>query len=578
MQTYIIDGQLLAKMLLNGTENLKVNKEIVNSLNVFPVPDGDTGTNMTLTMTSAVSKLSANTGNVEAVSQLVSKGSLMGARGNSGVILSQIFRGLAHGLKGKQDMSVKDFCGALMDARNSAYSAVLKPVEGTMLTVIKDIAVGLKSAYKKKPSFEEVFEKLMQIAQESLANTPNLLPVLKQAGVVDSGGQGLVYFFAGMKDALEGKEVRLVEAAEAPQRANAQMHFNPEDITFLYCTEFILRIDREPENSFREKLESMGDSLVYVRDEDLLKVHVHTNNPGEALEMGLRHGELVTIKIENMKEQHSHIVEDSGYAEPSPIQKSAAQRSPQNTCDHSGQGVVSGAEEEKALVDTYSPDDKRELDCAFIAVASGSGIKTILQDLGVDYVIEGGQTMNPSTSDFVEAIRKINARQFILFPNNGNIIMAAEQASAICGDYVHVVPTKTLPQCVTAVVSYDDGLSVKDNIETMKQVISTVKTVSVTHSVRDTEMDGHSIKEGDFIAVLDKGIAAAGKDLIDVAYEATEKCIGEDSSLITIYTGYEVEEELASRLEKRIASAHEHVEVSIHSGDQPVYYFIISVE
>ncbi|MDO4753445.1 MAG: DAK2 domain-containing protein [Bacillota bacterium] len=558
MQTHIIDGQLLAKMLLGGTENLKANKEIVNSLNVFPVPDGDTGTNMTLTMTAAVSKLTTNSGNVEAVSQLVSKGSLMGARGNSGVILSQIFRGLAQGLKGKQDMSVKDFCSALMDSKTSAYSAVLKPVEGTMLTVIKDIAAGVKSAHKKKPSFEELFEKIMQIAQESLANTPNLLPVLKQAGVVDSGGQGLVYFFAGMKDALEGKEISFAKAVETAPKANAQMHFHAEDINFLYCTEFIVRIDREPESSFREKLESMGDSLVYVRDEDLLKVHVHTNNPGEALEMGLRHGELVTIKIENMKEQHSHIVEDSGYAAPvvsdvSPVEKLAA-----------------------ATPDWH--DENVEIDCAFVAVASGSGIKTILQDLGVDYVIEGGQTMNPSTSDFVEAINKLNAKQFILFPNNGNIIMAAEQASAICGKHVHVVPTKTLPQCVTAVVSYDDGQSIKANLKTMKQVIGTVKTVSVTHSVRDTEMDGHKIKEGDYIAVLDKGIASAGKSMLEVAYEATEKCIGPDSSLVTIYTGHDVDEKAATDLERMIIEKHGHVEVSIHSGDQPVYYFIISVE
>lgn len=575
MQTYTIDGQLLAKMLLNGTENLKANKEIVNSLNVFPVPDGDTGTNMTLTMTSAVSKLNANSGNVEAVSQLVSKGSLMGARGNSGVILSQIFRGLAQGLKGKQSMNVKDFCVALMDAKTSAYSAVLKPVEGTMLTVIKDIAVGVKGAHKKKPSFEELFDKIMQIAQQSLANTPNLLPVLKQAGVVDSGGQGLVYFFAGMKDALEGKEIQFAEVKDTPIKNNAQVHFNPADITFLYCTEFILRVNREPESSFREKLESMGDSLVYVRDEDLLKVHVHTNNPGEALEMGLRHGELVTIKIENMKEQHSHIVEDSGYADPNPIPSAASQPISQGG-SHSDVDI--NASSSVAPIDMLSIDDKMELDCAFIAVASGSGIKTILQDLGVDYVIEGGQTMNPSTSDFVEAINKMNAKQYILFPNNGNIIMAAEQASTICGKHVHVVPTKTLPQCVTAVVAYDEGQSMKQNLKMMKQVIGTVKTVSVTHSVRDTEMDGHTIKEGDYIAVLDKGIAAAGKDIVDVAFEATEKCIDKNSSLVTIYTGQDVDIEWVERLNRLISDHHGHVEISIHSGDQPVYYFMISVE
>lgn len=572
MQTHTIDGQLLAKMLISGTENLKANKEIVNNLNVFPVPDGDTGTNMTLTMTSAVAKLGSGSGNVEAVSQAVSKGSLMGARGNSGVILSQIFRGLAQGLKGKQDMDVKDFCSALMQAKETAYSAVLKPVEGTMLTVIKDIAVGLKSAHKKKPSFEELFERLMQIGEESLVNTPNLLPVLKQAGVVDSGGQGLIYFFAGMQDALLGKEIKFEEKpVEVSKHSNAQIHFNPEDIKYLYCTEFILRVDREPEKSFREKLESMGDSLVYVRDEELLKVHVHTNHPGEALEMGLRHGELVTVKIENMKEQHSHIVEDSGYAaQPQP--QSQQSQPATKACGHH-EHAASNAE---ACESSF--DGGEESDCAFIAVASGSGIKTILEDLGIDYVIEGGQTMNPSTSDFVEAINKLNAKQFILFPNNSNIIMAAEQASTICGKNVHVVPTKTLPQCVTAVISYDDGESIRTNLKNMKKAIAGVKTVSVTHSIRDTEMNGHQIKEGDYIAVSDKEIAASGKNLVEISYAAIRDCIDKDSSLITIYTGNDVNDGDVDKLERMIVENHPGVEVGVHPGDQPVYYFIVSIE
>lgn len=552
MQTYIIDGQLLAKMLIGGTENLKARKEVVNSLNVFPVPDGDTGTNMTLTMTSAVSKLSSSSGGVGSVSQVVSKGSLMGARGNSGVILSQIFRGLANGLKDLSDMNVKDFCGALMHAKNSAYSAVLRPVEGTMLTVIKDVAEGVKGSHKKKLSFEELFENIMRLAQSSLANTPNLLPVLKQAGVVDSGGQGLVYFFAGMQDVLLGKEIEITEDTGRSHGSNAQMHFNPEDIKYLYCTEFILNIDRQPEQSFREKLEEMGDSLVYVQDENLLKVHVHTNNPGEVLEMGLRHGELVTIKIENMKEQHSHIVED------------AEQYGP----------VVTSA----SLAPETQIEKSAELSCAFIAVASGSGIKTILGDFGVDYIIEGGQTMNPSTSDFVEAINKLGAKEVVLFPNNGNIIMAAQQAREICGEHVHVVPTKTLPQCITAIIAYDEGESVEDNVRNMSDAIKNVKTVSVTHSVRETELDGFHIKEGDYIAVLDKGIAAAGTDAAVVAKEAVDSCAGEEVSLITIYTGNKIDSETTERLADMIKKSHPDADVSVFAGDQPVYYFIISVE
>ncbi len=530
-------------MLIGGTENLKTRKEVVNSLNVFPVPDGDTGTNMTLTMTSAVAKLGASSGGVGSVSQTVSKGSLMGARGNSGVILSQIFRGLANGLKDLKDMNVKDFCGALMHAKNSAYSAVLKPVEGTMLTVIKDIAEGVKGSHKKKISFEELFENIMRIAQGSLANTPNLLPVLKQAGVVDSGGQGLVYFFAGMQDVLLGKEIEITETAErAP--ANAQMHFDSADIKYLYCTEFILNVDRQPEVSFRERLEEMGDSLVYVQDENLLKVHVHTNNPGEVLEMGLRHGELVTIKIENMKEQHNHIVEDAEkYSEPSSI-----------------------------------PEEHEQLACAFIAVASGSGIKAILSDFGVDYVIEGGQTMNPSTSDFVEAINMLGAKEVVLFPNNGNIIMAAQQAREICGEHVHVVPTKTLPQCITAIISYDEGVGVEENVQTMCDAIRAVKTVSVTHSIRETELDGFKIAEGDYIAVLDKGIAAVGTDVADVARDAVIKCADDDSSLITIYTGNGVDADSTEKLRAALEHDYPNVDISVFAGDQPVYYYIISVE
>lgn len=573
MQTYMIDGQMLAKMFLGGTENLKAHKDVVDSLNVFPVPDGDTGTNMTMTMVAAVSKLGVNSGNVEAVSQIVSKGSLMGARGNSGVILSQIFRGLAQGMKGKQDMDVKDFCGALMQAKTSAYSAVLKPVEGTMLTVMKDIAHGVKHAYRKKPTFEEFFESLMRLGQESLANTPNLLPVLRQAGVVDSGGQGLIYFFAGMRDALLGKEIVLTgtKAEEPATRASAQQHFHAEDIRFTYCTEFILRVGNEPGDRLREKLEAMGDSLVYVRDEEILKVHVHTNNPGAALELGLEHGELVTIKIENMKEQHSHIVEDAEqYAAPADHTK------PRSAAD----GHISRQEAEltERLAGYEKAEDFAEMDCAFVAVGSGSGIKTILQDLGADYVIEGGQTMNPSAGDFVDAIRKLKAKNIILFPNNGNIIMAAEQAASICGDHVYVIPTRTLPQCVTAIVTYDDGLGVRENVDAMKNVIGTVKTVSVTHSIRDTEMDGHTIKEGDYIAVLDKGIAAAGGDVVRVAFDAIAKCIDDESSLVTLYTGNDISDHHTRALEKRIVETYPDVEVSIHAGDQPVYYYIISVE
>lgn len=567
-----------------GTARLNAHKEIVNSLNVFPVPDGDTGTNMSLTMNNAVAGLKDDMSNVGMIAQQISKGSLMGARGNSGVILSQIFRGLANGLKGKQEINVKDFSGALMHAKNAAYSAVLKPVEGTMLTVIKDIAQGVKGIHKKKVSFEEMFEKIMEIAQESLANTPNLLPALKQAGVVDSGGQGILYFFSGMQDTLLGKEVEgadeLVTASQAGitlpegQHESAQSHFNTEDIKYMYCTEFILQVDREPDKSFREKLESMGDSLVYVRDDELLKVHVHTNNPGEALERALRHGELVTIKIENMKQQHSHIVKDGG-TPAHPVQKSAV-KPPERTAPAKPLDPVNVSEAKKET--EASKEDEKPVDCAFIAVASGSGVKTILKDIGIDYVIEGGQTMNPSTSDFVEAIEKLNAKKIVLFPNNKNIIMAANQAKDIVGNKVKVLPTQTMPECVAAVVAYDEGISVDKNMKVMKDVISKVKTINVTYSVRDTELDGYSIKGGDYIAVVGKGIGSAGKDIVDVTLEAIDKNVDEDSLLITIYTGEDADEAQTEELRQRVEEKYPAVDVVCLSGDQPVYYYIISIE
>lgn len=567
MEITSIDARLLAKMFVQGTANLTNHRDVVNALNVFPVPDGDTGTNMSLTMNTAMEKVTIDLGSVDTVAQVVSKGSLMGARGNSGVILSQIFRGFAKGCKGKQELSVKDFVVAMKYAKESAYSAVLKPVEGTMLTVIKDIANGLKAVDKKKATVVEMFEVLMKAATESLANTPNLLPVLKDAGVVDSGGQGLVYFFKGMQDAVLGKEVVVAEKATAPagEKKSAQAHFHAEDIHFLYCTEFILKVDREPDKSFRKKLESMGDSMVFVRDEELLKVHIHTNNPGEALEMALRHGELVTIKIENMKEQHHHIVEEGEYA--APTMPSAAALPKAATAD-SDDEVVEKKEEHYELAN----------DTAFVAVASGAGIKTILEDLGIDYVIEGGQTMNPSTSDFVEAIGKLKAKEVVLFPNNGNIIMAAEQARTLLGDHIHVVPTKSIPQCVAAIIAYDNGASLKQSIQLMQKAMEGVKTISVTHSVRSTEIDGLAIKEGDYLAVLDKGIVATGADLVDISFDGIKKAVTGETEIITLYTGRDVDEESTNALVERLQEAYPGMDVMVYFGGQPVYYYIISVE
>lgn len=547
MEKFNIDAQLLTAMFVQGTRTLTNNKEAVNALNVFPVPDGDTGTNMSLTMATAVEKLGGKHETVEDVAKAISKGSLMGARGNSGVILSQIFRGFAKGCKNKKILSPKEFCIALRDAQEAAYSAVLKPVEGTILTVIREIAEKAKTLEKEKLSINKLLQKLIDQGEEALAKTPEMLPVLKQAGVVDSGGKGLMFFFYGMMDAVEGKVVELVET----KQSTVHSQFKTEDITFAYCTEFIVEGQDIDGAALRAKIEPLGDSMVFVQDEELVKVHIHTNNPGIALEAALAVGSLKKVKIENMREQHSELLEHGvDYLTANP-----------NT------GMA-----------TETENAGEEQQYAFVAVAAGQGFADILKDLGVDRVIQGGQTMNPSTQDFLDAIATLKANHIFLFPNNSNIIMAAQQAKELSEGDIHVIPTKTIPQCIASMIHFDNAVDAETNHQSMSAALSGVSTLSVTHSVRDTTMDDLTIKEGDFIAVLGSEIVTTGESMIDVAFRGLERAVKEDSELISVYYGEEMTEQATQELVDMLQEKYEDMDVAVFYGGQPVYYFVISVE
>lgn len=544
MQNHSIDASLLKKMFRQGTINLTNHKEEVNALNVFPVPDGDTGTNMSLTMSGAMEGLKDDLYTVEKISAAVSKGSLMGARGNSGVILSQIFRGFAKGCVNQKVLDTKTFCKALKHAQESAYSAVLKPVEGTILTVIREIAEHASTLKKADITFEDLFESIIKIGDEAVKRTPDLLPVLKQAGVVDSGGVGLMYFFKGMNDALNG----LSSDINVDFQSNAQSHFNTEDITFGYCTEFIIKTEKEDVKDLRQVLEGLGDSLVFVRDEDIIKIHVHTDNPGVALEESLKVGQVIKIKIENMRQQHTELT--SGI---------------HNQID-------------KKAHDVESLYNLHESPYAFVVVSPGEGFSRIIKDLGVDYIISGGQTMNPSTQDFINQIEKIKADHILLFPNNSNIIMAANQAASVSDKDVRVIPTCTMPECISSLIAFEPDADLEQNIQTMNSAISNVRTISVTHSIRDTNMDENEIKEGDYIAVSGKDISANGQKIDEVVINSLKKLTDEHTELITIYHGQNVNTQEAQEIESKIGEFFPNYEIASYYGGQPVYYYIIAVE
>lgn len=557
MATKKINAEMFAKMFLAGAKNLESKKEWINELNVFPVPDGDTGTNMTLTIMAAAKEVGAmETYEMEKVAKSISSGSLRGARGNSGVILSQLFRGLCKVIKEEKEIDVPVMAAALQKAVETAYKAVMKPKEGTILTVAKG---GAKKAIALADETEDLVYFMQQVVAEMeivLAKTPDMLPVLKEAGVVDSGGQGLVEVFHGMMDALEGKEIDYsIEGASMeakPVKISAQTE---AEIKFGYCTEFIIMLEKEytmdTELEFKAFLESIGDSIVVVSDDDIVKVHVHTNDPGLAIQRALTYGSLTKMKIDNMREEHEEklIKEASRLAE----------------------------EEAKKAAEAKKAEPRKEM--GFISVSIGEGVGEIFKGLGVDYLIEGGQTMNPSTEDMLNAIDNVNADHIFILPNNKNIILAANQAQALTEDKeIHVIPTKTVPQGITAMINYLPDLSAEENAEAMEEAITTVKTGQVTYAVRDTKIDDKEIHEGNIMGIGDSGILAVGEDLQATTLEMFKELVDDMSEIISIYYGEEVEEAVAEELGEKVGEMFPDCDVEVHFGGQPIYYYVVSVE
>lgn len=540
-----INGIVFKQMVINGANNLANRSKYVDQLNVFPVPDGDTGTNMSMTMTAGAKELvSLEEASIGKVAKVLSRGLLMGARGNSGVILSQLFRGFATGLEGKDEADIEDIAKALESGVKTAYKAVMKPIEGTILTVARESAEAAGAKYETVETIVDLYDLVVNEMQISLNRTPELLPVLKEVGVVDSGGQGLLYIFEGFLKALKGETIVLEAQTEATGES-AQTDLSSDEVEFGYCTEFIIRLDEErtpfKEDVFRGRLEKLGNSIVVVQDEDIVKVHVHTLTPGDALNLAQKHGEFVKLKIENMTEQHNEII---------------GQNAPQS-----------------------EPAKREQAEYGIISVVAGEGIKHLFEEQGCHYVIEGGQTMNPSTEDFLKAIDELNAKNIIILPNNSNIIMAANQAAQVTEDVnVVVVPSKTIPQGYTALMMFNEHASVEDNTEEMNQAITEVKSGQVTYAVRDTQMNGVDIKENDFIGILDKDIIVSVPERFESACALVDKMIDEDSEIVTILYGEGVDEDEADELAEYIENKYDDVEVTIFDGQQPVYSYIISVE
>ncbi|MBP3468766.1 MAG: DAK2 domain-containing protein [Lachnospiraceae bacterium] len=562
MAVETIDTRLLAKMFLSGAKNLEAKKEYINELNVFPVPDGDTGTNMTLTIMSAAKDVYAlEDPDMQTLCKCISGGSLRGARGNSGVILSQLLRGFTKVIKEHKELNTAILTAGFEKAVETAYKAVMKPKEGTILTVAKGAAEKANELFEAGETDIIAFSQgVLDYANEVLQKTPDMLPVLKEAGVVDSGGQGLIEVLQGAFDALCGKELDFSmdaatkEAAGETRKINAQPQAEME-IKFGYCTEFIIMLNRsfgtQTEKEFKEYLESLGDSIVLVSDGEIVKVHVHTNDPGLAIQRALKYGALSNMKIDNMRLEHQE-----------KLVKMAEK-----------QAEATAVEEKKPAV----PMEKKEV--GFISVSVGDGIGEIFRNLGVDYLIEGGQTMNPSTDDMLKAIEQINAEHVFIFPNNKNIILAANQAKAMTEDKdVIVVPTKTVPQGISALISYVPDVSAEDNLNAMMEEAAHVKTGQITYAVRDTVIEGTEIHQDDYMGIGDSGILSNGKDLEEVMFRMLEKMVDDDTELLSIYYGSDVKEEDARALLEKIQKQYDNLDIEFQNGGQPVYYYIVSVE
>lgn len=560
MATKTINVDVLAKMFLAGAQNIEAKKDYINELNVFPVPDGDTGTNMSMTIMSATKEVTAlNKPAMKDLAKAISSGSLRGARGNSGVILSQLLRGFTKAIKEEKEIDVLALAAACQRARDTAYKAVMKPKEGTILTVASGIATKAAEMAEETDDLEVFIPAVIEHAQDVLNQTPEMLPVLKEAGVVDSGGQGLLEVIKGAYDAFLGKEIdySVIEPSTGVtvNKVNAE---DTADIKFGYCTEFIILTEKEftedDEHEFKKFLSSIGDSIVCVADDDVVKIHVHTNDPGLAIQKALTYGQLSKMKIDNMREEHQEkLIRDA--------EKLAEQ-----------QANEEAAHEEK------KPAEPRKA-MGFIAVSIGAGMNEIFKELGADYIIEGGQTMNPSTEDMLNAIDRVNADTVFILPNNKNIVLAANQAKSLVEEKeIIVIPTKTVPQGITAIINFMPDADAKTNEEAMLEEIKNVKTGQVTYAVRDTHIDDKEIHEGDIMGIGDSGILAVGKDLEETTKELIANLVDEDSELISIYYGEEVSEEDAEKFTEEITELYPDVDVDIQFGGQPIYYYVLAVE
>ena len=538
-----IDGKQLRDMFVSGANNLKNHKEIVDKLNVFPVPDGDTGTNMSLTISCAIKELNkVEKDDIGQLGKALSKGSLMGARGNSGVILSQIIRGIAKSIEGKDQLSSMDIAEALKNGSDTAYKAVIKPVEGTILTVVRESSEYALKVAALEDDIVEFMTLLVKEANNSLNRTPELLHALKEAGVVDSGGKGLVLVYEGMLKSLEGQFIdsEEIQSAEATP-IKVENKISTEDIKYQYCTEFILETDKISDLKMRDIMIKYGDSLVVVGDEGVIKVHVHTNTPGTVLQEALAFGQLLTIKIENMKLQHEN-------------------------------KVIQDAQDTKDEV----KEDPKEF--GFIATSMGEGLAKIFKDFGVDHIIEGGQTMNPSTEDFMKAIDEMNANNIIILPNKSNIIMAANQAKELSDKNIIVIPTKNVSQAFAALVSFDGDLTIEENEANMLEALTTVKSGQVTYAVRNTVINDVEVKEGNIIGLGEGKLLSAGDDVDDITTKLIESLVAEDSAIITLFYGEDTKKEDAEALQEALEEKFEDIDIELYYGGQPIYYYLVSVE
>ena len=560
MATKTINVDVLAKMFLAGAQNIEAKKDYINELNVFPVPDGDTGTNMSMTIMSAAKEVTAlNNPEMKDLAKAISSGSLRGARGNSGVILSQLLRGFTKAIKEEKEIDVLALAAACQRSRDTAYKAVMKPKEGTILTVASGIATKAAEMAEETDDLEVFIPAVIEYAEEVLNKTPEMLPVLKEAGVVDSGGQGLLEVIKGGYDAFLGKEIDY--SSIKPSTSVTVNKVNAEDtadIKFGYCTEFIILTEKEfteeDEHEFKKFLSSIGDSIVCVADDDVVKIHVHTNDPGLAIQKALTYGQLSKMKIDNMREEHQEkLIRDA-------------------------EKLAEGQAKEEAAYEEKKTAEPRKT-MGFITVSIGAGMNEIFKELGADYIIEGGQTMNPSTEDMLNAIDQVNADTVFILPNNKNIILAANQAKSLVEDKeIIVIPTKTVPQGITAIINFMPDADVKTNEEAMLEEIKNVKTGQMTYAVRDTHIDDKEIHEGDIMGIGDSGILAVGKDLEETTKELIANLVDEDSELISIYYGEEVSEEEAEKFAGEIEELYPDVDVDIQFGGQPIYYYVLAVE